>query len=168
MQERYRYAALGPLDWRPFLLDYKGDVDTVLTTNIASARSSATGWKGVSPPSTSDLNSAFVREDADLTQLSLATLEAEIDRLEKLINIDRDTTNKYSAISKKIADETVALTRLCERLADCEGAKARAESMVTERTQAYARVFDAIVAEEAVRRSLYAPLMARLDGPRVR
>ena len=91
-------------------------------------------------------------------------LDAEIARLEKLVNVDRDTANKYAALSKRISEETAALIRLKERLVDCEGAKSRALEMVKEREAAYVRVFDAIVAEESVLRDLYSPLLTRLQS----
>jgi hypothetical protein len=92
----------------------------------------------------------------------LALLEAETARLEKLVSVDRETTNKFSALSKRITEENVALIRLLERLADCEGARGRVKLLVQEREAAYTRVFDAIVGEQAVLSELYSPLMNRL------
>jgi hypothetical protein len=78
--------------------------------------------------------------------------------------VDRDTANKYAALSKRIADETATLVRLNEKLTDCQGAKARASELVKERDATYERVFDAIVSEEAVLRDLYSPLLKRLEA----
>jgi ATPase subunit of ABC transporter with duplicated ATPase domains len=94
----------------------------------------------------------------------LAILEAEIARLEKWVGADRDTTARYSAVSKRIAEETAALGRLKEKLVDCEGAMDRVRTLVQNREAAYVRVFDAVVAEQNVLIELYSPLMKRLDA----
>ena len=45
-QERHKASGLKAEEWEPFLLDYKGDVDTTLTTHIAGgARTNAKYWK---------------------------------------------------------------------------------------------------------------------------
>src|ERR1035437_5701852 len=164
MSERHHAAALKPEEWQPFLLDYKGDVDSALKTHIATVKKVAKDWKGAPPAHSDDANAALIADDADLDRQPLALLEAEIARLEKLVNVDRDTANKYAALSKRIADETAALVRLNEKLTDCQGAKARASELVKERDATYERVFDAIVSEEAVLRDLYSPLLKRLEA----
>lgn len=49
-QERHKASGLKPEEWTAFLLDYKGDVDTSLTTHLESARKDAKYWKGTPPP----------------------------------------------------------------------------------------------------------------------
>ena len=75
---------------------------------------------------------------------------------------DRESARKVAAVSKRIAEERNAITSLKERLVDCEGARGRAETLVAEREEGYIRVFDALLAEEAVLNELYAPLVRRL------
>jgi AAA domain, putative AbiEii toxin, Type IV TA system len=162
MQERHKASYLKPEEWTPFLLDYKRDVDTSLTTHLASARKGAKDWKGTSPPPATDSKVALIADDAELNRLPLALLEAEITRLERLVSVDRDAANKFSALSKRITDESAALDRLADKLADCEGAKERVKTLVQEREAAYVRVFEAILAEQAVLTELYSPLMTRL------
>jgi AAA domain, putative AbiEii toxin, Type IV TA system len=156
-QERHK-------EWTPFLLDYKGDVDTSLTTHLASARKGAKDWKGTHPAPAADPNVPLIEDNAELHRLPLALLEAEIARLEKLVSVDRDTANKFSALSKRIVEENAALDRCKEKLADCEGAMDRVKALVLERETAYVRVFDAVVAEQAVLTDLYSPLMTRLGA----
>ena len=163
MSERHKASALKPEDWQPFLLDYKGDVDTALATHLTTARKWAKEWKGRPLAAAAAPRVALIADDAKLDRQPLALLEAEIARLEKLVSVDRDTANKFAALSKRITEETVALVRVKEKLADCEGAKERVNVLVQERQAAYVRVFEAIVAEEGVLRDLYSPLMARLE-----
>ena len=162
-QERYKSTRLKPEEWARFLMDYKGDVDTSLTEHLAAASESAKSWKGSPPPPPPDPNTALIADDAPLDRLPLAQLEAEIARLEKLVSVDQQTTKRFAALSKRIAEETAALTRLREKLTDCEGAKDRAKLLVHEREAAYARVFEAIESEQAVLSNLYQPLRARLE-----
>jgi len=80
------------------------------------------------------------------------------------VSVDRDTANKFSALSKRIVEENAALDRFKEKLVDCEGAMDRVKALVLERETAYVRVFDAVVAEQAVLTDLYSPLMTRLGA----
>lgn len=164
MSERHSASALKPEEWKPFLLDYKGDVDTSIVGYLASARKGAKEWKGTRQPAPTDLSAALIPDTAQLDHQPLSLLEAEIGRLEQLVSVDKDTAKKFAALSKRISEETAALVRLKERLADCEGARDRAATLVQEREAAYERVFDAIVAEENVLRELYSPLMTRLEA----
>jgi DNA repair exonuclease SbcCD ATPase subunit len=144
-------------------MDYKGDVDTSLTEHLTAARENAKSWKGSPPPSSTDPNIALIADDAPLDRLPLATLEAEIGRLEKLVSVDQQTTKRFSALSKRITEEAAMLARLREKLVDCEGARDRVKSLVKERETAYARVFEAIESEQAVLSDLYRPLRSRLE-----
>jgi len=161
-QERHKSTGLKSDEWALFLLDYKGDVDSSLTDHLASARSSAKDWRGTPPAPSADPKVALIPADAQLDRQPLALLQAEITRLEKLVSVDRDTANKFSALSKRITEENAAIDRLKEKLADCEGAKERVKTLAREREAAYERVFDAIMAEQAVLTELYNPLMTRL------
>ncbi|NTE90099.1 TrlF family AAA-like ATPase [Agrobacterium rubi] len=161
LKERHKAAHLNDDQWKSFLLNYDGDVDTVLADRQLAAEKSMASWKG-SVPMLGPVEVPYVAETANLDQTALAPLEAEIKRLEKLIAADRETANKLGAISKRIAEETQLLQTLAERLADCEGARTRATELTMEREQGYQRVFDAILGEETVLKTLYAPLMAKL------
>ncbi len=116
IKQRHAASGLKSDDWPPFLMDFKGDVDKLLTERLAQARASVASWKGAAPLG-ADSNKALIPADANLEHQALALLEAEISRLEKLVSIDRDTTSKFTALSKKITEETNALERLKERAA---------------------------------------------------
>lgn len=160
-KERHRPAGLTDDQWQGFLLQYAGDVDAVLSASRKTLGEQAAAWRGKVPSPKTD-GSPYVADEADLQRTSLAVLEAEIARLQILVAADRDTAQKLAAVSKRIADETAALQSLKERLADCEGAAARRTLLIEAREAGYKRVFEAVLAEEAVLRELYAPLMARL------
>jgi hypothetical protein len=162
MKERHPQSLIKPDEWENFLLDYEGDVDAILTAKAKAASESVASWKGNTPREAIQDDGAFVRDDTDLTRIPLASLEAEIERLNKLVSADKLTADRFAAVNKRVSDETISLTKLRERLKDCEGAKDRATSLVSDREDGYIRVFDAIISEEIVLRELYAPLMNRL------
>lgn len=151
-------------DWSPFQMDYKGEVDEILTDRLQKAQASGASWKGKPPTPKPDLETAYLADDAELERQPLAILEAEIGRLQQLVNVDKSTAQKFAALSKKIVDETELLARLQEKLTDAEGAKARADALQADRESIYRRVFEAIAAEEGVLNDLYAPIKARLAG----
>jgi energy-coupling factor transporter ATP-binding protein EcfA2 len=162
--ETHAAAGIRGDDWKPFQMDYKGEVDQILADRLQKAQTSGASWKGKMPPPEPDLETAYLADDAELERQPLAILEAEINRLQQLVNVDKTTTQKFAALSKKIVDETELLARLQEKLTDAEGAKSRADDLQAEREAIYRRVFEAIAAEEGVLSDLYAPIKARLAG----
>lgn len=162
LKARHGESGLEAAEWALFLLKYSGDVDATVRSKKHEVEASVKSWKGTPPDAPSAETGAFLSASADLEKTPLAVLETEIQRLQKLVAADVETANKLTAISKRIAEETVSLERLKEKLIDCEGAHARALSLVSDREQGYVRVFDAVLGEERVLRDLYAPLMERL------
>ena len=160
-QARHSNSGMSGKQWAAFLLDYKGDVDADLAGFIKWVDGKIGALKGVRPPS-GDPNTPLFPDDADLSALSQAVLEAEISRLEKLVTADKETQRQYSALSTRIATETAGLQTLAAKLKDCKGARDRVRELQTEREEAYGRAFDALVAEQVVLENLYGPLMARL------
>lgn len=155
-------AHLDETSWEVFRQTYAGNVDGTLTERLAKAEKATAGWRGKEPPRKASDQEPYVADDAELKQLSLGELEAEIGRIQRLINIDTDTANRLRTITTKIGDENAALKRLKDALADCEGAAARTTQLQSDREKAYLRVFESIVAEEQVLHALYRPLMDRL------
>jgi hypothetical protein len=164
LQARHQKAGLAADHWTRFLLDYTGDVDGAVNTKALATDANIKSWRGTTPTDPLDASGAFLNQSVDPKKTPLAVLEAEISRLEKVVAIDADTARRLTAVTKRIADETIALDSLKERLQDCKGARERAEALVKERGEAYKRVFDAVVAEEQILVALYAPLMQRLKA----
>ncbi len=161
MQEKHTYARLKSEEWVPFLTDFTGDVDSVITEKLGDARTSGQSWKG-NTPEVVDPNKDLVGKDADLERQPLALLEAEIRRITALVSTDRDTAQKYSAISQKITQEQALLEGLKTSLVDYEGANDRLAILRNERDSSYSRVFEALLHEETILSELYAPIMQRL------
>ena len=164
MMERYRNIGLNDIEWNRFLLEYSGDVDGIVAAKAEEVEKNTSAWKGKKPSATDDDSGAFLAKTADPTKTPLAILEAEIERVEKLVAADKETARKVAAVSKRIAEETHALERLKEKLTDCEGAQDRAKELVADRKDGYIRVFEAVLGEERVLNELYAPLVQRLTA----
>lgn len=162
-KERHSDSGLKDRQWDPFLLDYKGDVDALLASQAKNVGDSVASWKGTAPAKLEDPNAFYIRADADLERQPLALLDAEIERIQKQVNVDRDTAARFAALTKKIAEENTALSRLIEKRTDSEGARGRAEALVQQREESYKRIFQALLDEQAVLVALYTPLMERLD-----
>ena len=163
-QERHANSHLEDEDWKDFLLDYTGNVDAQISRYIKSSSKAIKEWKGEKPIAAIDESGTFLGPNAELKRTPLAVLDAEAERLGKLVNADRQTQRRFLAISKKIVEETAALKLLREKLQDVEGAKGRTEELQEERESAYRRVFQAICEEQEVLVELYRPLMQRLSG----
>lgn len=162
-KERHVLSGLSQEQWDEFLLIYKGDVDTSLSSYVTWSDQQIAALTGPATP-TSDPNTPLFPDTADLSKLTLNTLLAEMARLEVLLSADNIIRGQYSTLSKRIAQENAALITLQSRLADAQGAGARRKELQSERDEAYGRVFQAIINEQNSLSDLYGPLMARLNA----
>ena len=162
-QARHTHSGMSAEQWAAFLMDYKGPVDTDLAGYVKWVDGKIAELKGTAPVLV-DPNTPYFPDDTDLSTLSLAVLDAEMARLEKLVSADKETQRRYSALSGSIATGTAALHALTEKLTDAQGAKDRARELQKQREEAYGRAFDALIAEQLVLEELYAPLLARLSA----
>lgn len=159
---RYQPSGIKEEEWKRFLLDYTGDVNAAIKSHQDENERKAKEWKGTPPLENPDQTVALISDDASLEKQPLALLEAEILRLQKQINVDKDTASKFAAISKRVDEETAALEKLKERLTDCEGASERIKQAQRERESAYRGVMESVAKEQGVLNDLYTPLKARL------
>ena len=160
-QARHAHSGMSDEQWAAFLLDYSGPVDDNLAGYIKWVDGKITDLKGTAP-APGNANTPFFPDDADLSTLSQAMLEAEMGRLEQLVSADKETQRRYGALSGSIATETATLQTLTDKLNDAKRAMERARELQTQRQDGYGRAFDALIAEQSVLEQLYEPLMARL------
>jgi energy-coupling factor transporter ATP-binding protein EcfA2 len=158
---RHQGGGLNTQQWNDFLLVYQGDVDSALNSYITWSDQEITKINGAPPPP-GDPNLPLIPADADLQQVQLAVLKAEMGRIEKFINADTVIQNQYQALSKKISTEKTALQTLKTRFEDAKGAAERRKGLQQERETAYGRLFDAVISEQNALTTLYAPLMEKL------
>jgi len=161
---RYQPSGIKEDEWDRFLLEYKGDVDATVKAHQDENEKRANECKGTAPPENPDPAAAFIGDDETLDRQPLALLEAEILHLQKLVSLDNDTANKFTAVSKRIDEETVALDKFKEQLTDCEGAAGRIKQAQGDRESTYRRVFETVTKEQDVLNDLYTPLRGRLGA----
>jgi len=164
LKENYSRSGLAGGDWDAFLLEYKGDVDSVLRRLLADAARNAAGWRGEPLAEITDLNIPLIEADAELEKQPLLKLEAEAARIEQLVNIDKDVTQRFRTLSSKIVAESELLKGLNEKLLDAKGAKERLDALLVEREHTYSRVFKALIAEQEVLSELYEPIRRKLEA----
>ncbi len=160
-KERHIQSGMTDAQWNDFLLDYKGNVNKALADYINwvdGQINSATG----TPVTVSHPNTPLFESTADLSTLTLHTLQTEMGRLGKLISEDQLVRDQYTALTQRIAQENSVYQQLQTRLVDAQGASGRKKELQAEREQAYGRVFQAIINEQEALTELYAPLMARI------
>ncbi len=160
---RHARSGLDDDQWSEFLLDYKGDVDKDLEGYLVWVDGQIASIRGAAVPPFPE-GQAYVADNADLSALSLSVLEAEKERLAKLMSVDITTQRQFSAISEKISQETNALNVATENLKDCRGARERIIENNQHREEAYKRSIEAIIAEENILKELYSPLLTRLEA----
>ena len=161
-QARHPKSGMTPEQWNDFLLDYTGPVDDKLRGYINWANREIADRTGAPPETTPD-GTPHIPDSANLTQVKLATLDAEIARIEGLLSADKLVRNQYSTLSKRITNETTVLQTLQTRLDDARGAADRCSALQQERYAAYERALDAIIAEEQALAELYGPMQERLQ-----
>lgn len=162
VQERHRESGISGVDWDPFLTKYSGDVDSVLRRHLESTRTTRSKLAG-EPTAEPDPNTPLVAVDTDLTKVPLAMLDAEIKRLSALVSVDKETKDRFNALTKKIAAETELLAGLKQKVADHEEADARLADLPEQREATYIKVFEAVLGEQTVLNELYAPIRAVMD-----
>ena len=148
-------------DWNKFLMDYKGNVDEVLSEHINYANERSSIWKGKMPENPEKSGESYLRQDANYSEQPLTLLEAEINRVQALVDVDKQTAGKFAIISKKIAEETATLQKLKSNLADCKGSGERIKQLTSQREHSYKEVFAALINEQNLLNELYKPLMDR-------
>ena len=123
LQARHPGSGLNAAQWDEFLLVYKGDVDKALSGYIVWVDQEIAKINGVPPPP-GDPNVPLIADGEDLATVKLATIKAEMARLEQLISADTIIRNQYTALFSRIAQENNALKILEVRLTDAQGAAA--------------------------------------------
>ena len=157
-------AQLKDDEWEVFRQTFTGNVDGTVGDRLAYANRQVQIWRGQQPAAKSDDNVSYIEDGAELKSVSLGLLEAELGRIQRLINVDTDTANRLRTITTRIGEENASLARLRDDLKDAEGSEARVKQLQADREQAHRRVFESIVAEEQVLHDLYRPLMDRLSA----
>ena len=169
-KDKFRESGLNNEQWGAFLLKFADGAEEILNDSLQEAARNLSAWKGPrageSIPSVESGHemASLIGPETDINQVSVALLSAESSRLRKLVGIDADNARKYNLLSDKIAKDEVAIAKLDRDIDDSDQAKQRIADIVQRRSEAYKKVFQAIMQEEEELRLLYAPLKYVLDA----
>jgi hypothetical protein len=155
LRREYPHAGLTDDEWTAFRPVFAGAVDDIVEEAREKAVVEITSIRGSTThvPATLDL-----LDEAILKAQTVAALRAEVERLQKLIGLDK----KRAADLDKLNAQAVALRakvkKAEEELAHADGATERSAELVAERLAHYSAYFDALLNEESELRVLYEPL----------
>jgi len=167
LQVRRSEALLAPSEWKAFEIGFIGDVDSILDNRIVEITAECKRIVGVTtiPNSGShDPTVPLIAKNAVLSDQTVATLEAELARVQQLIGIDKDNLKRFATLNDKITKSNRELARLDTLITSAKSADGRIEALTKRRGEAYAGVFQAIVDLEQELRLLYSPLSRHLSG----
>jgi hypothetical protein len=169
LQQAHPEAGLSAEHWKEFLLEFSGDVDTILDTAIKEIDGRIRTMSGpaadeitivvAAPPQTMSL----LPDGIALAQNTLSLLNKEVARLRALIGIDTENTKAFARLSEKISRDEAALAKLDRDIEVAKKSDERIKELIQSRRDSYASVFDGIIDEERELSALYAPMKARLE-----
>lgn len=170
LQQAHSEAGLTSDHWKAFLLEFSGDVDTILDTAIKAIDARIRMLSGPAHGEVSvaadapPLATSLLPDGAELSQHTLSLLNKEVARLRALIGIDTENAKAFARLSEKISRDEAALAKLDRDIEAAEKADQRIKELIQSRRNSYASVFDGIIDEEKELAALYAPLKARLEA----
>lgn len=100
----------------------------------------------------------------NLSNTTLAVLQAEEDRLRGLMALDEDKAKRHKRLSDKISETVTKISNFDRTIKESESADKEIKRLLDERNESYRGVFEGIIDEERQLRDLYSPIHSRLKG----
>jgi hypothetical protein len=166
LKQGHSESGLSDEAWKAFDVDFKGQIDQILTAQITSVGEVALKLKGSKPSENLDRRTedAYIPQHAKLEDQNYEMLSLEAERLKKLIGLDTENAKQYARLSEKILKSEASITKLTKDVVDAESAQERITKLFGERKMAYEKVFEALLSEEEELRLLYQPLRVNLQS----
>lgn len=165
LKSEYKETALDETKWEIFNVNFAGDVDTLLSleeTKVSKTISKLMGSGTINPAYTAD--SSFIDIAQELNEHTYYNLHHETERLKTVIGLDTQKGKQYAQLNSKIVKEEQELEKLKEDISDATGADERIKKLISNRRDAYQKVFIAIIEEENILKELYKPLEDNLKS----
>ncbi len=165
---RYSGAELTEAQWNTFSLSYKGDVESLLNSQLKTVHRSITANKGpatneVEENSDSSKALQYFNENVEMSGLTYSLLLKEQRRLEAFIGVDDERRRKYNDLSGKIVRAATALEKRDEDIKKAEAAPDNIKGLLEQRESTYCNLVGQIEKEAEVLAALYMPLQDRLE-----
>lgn len=164
LKELNSNAGLTDAEWNNFKVDFKGDVQSILSAKTVQLSAEIAKIKGnkLAEHQNRDASLSFLTTGQDLIAHTYEVLTQELNRLQKLIGIDTENARQFTRISERIIKTEGDLEKLNNQIVDATGAQARIDNHITVRRNSYREVFNAILIEEQQLKDLYEPLVNNL------
>lgn len=152
MQRRFVGASLSTTDWKAFEMQFRGDVDGVLKKARAAADLAIEKAVVENPQTPTD------PKVVSMQSWPLDLITSSRDAMRNTVGINAEQRKKFNQLQRTIAQQEVAMKRLEAQIQNAEGAEARRQVLIASRRDAYGKVFETLVEEQAVLERLYSPL----------
>ncbi len=166
LKSRYEEANITAADWGKFQLKYKGDVMSLLASEIQTVENQITSLKGVASALLSDeqlkTSQPFIKDGNDLSKQTHFNLKQEQRRLEILIGIDQSKQRQYHQLSERITKAESSLEERKLEISKSQKAPELIKKLLSERENTFKKLVELIEKEESLLNSLYKPLQERL------
>lgn len=159
-------SGLSAAEWEEFTPKIGQTADQLVAQKLETASKLAIEVYGVhiddQPPE--KINLTLIDEKADLLSLTVCLLQAEGDRLAKLIGVDQENAKRFAALTQKVQLAQKQLEGMKTQLKTAQRADDEIKKISVGRREAYRQVFDSFVELQAELSSLYAPLSGSLEN----
>lgn len=171
LQTTWQEADLTPVEWGSFAVQYKGDVNAILSAKLVGLSARILEQEG--PPETPSIDpsvapavvlASFLPKDIAHSKIPLRTLERELTRLTNLMGVDAANAQRLGKLSEKLSLEEGELKQRDIEIERAKAAEERIKELQERRTTSYRDLMEAIVQEESELADLYEPLAKRLKG----
>ena len=169
LKQHYSEAGLSEDQWANFTLKYKGDVKTILTTEISNKKEAINKLKGPADGEVEEQEGkakspVYIPQATNLSAQTLSLLKKEQRRLEAIIGLGNDKKQKYLELSRKINKAETALTERKKEIENAKAAPQKKEELFKRRVSTYEQLVTQIEEEEKVLAEIYKPLKERLQN----
>lgn len=153
-------------DWEIFTPVISDTADTMIQAKILEAEKAVASIYGVvvTPRSDEELSESFISQDAPLDDLPVTVLQAESDRLARLVGLDKQKAVQFQALSKRIEQNQKELEEAKKKLVSAEKAEEELKLIRAKRRETYRNVFATFVELQRELEALYAPLEEALQA----
>lgn len=159
-------SGLTDQEWLIFKPAIEPDADEIIRVATEATKKMAADLIGpaVSLPSQDNLAVPHIPATSALEDQTINLLQAESDRLAKLIGIDKQNSQRFATLSTKIQQTQKQVEQQKGQLEIAKKADVEISAIRTRRRAIYRSIFDSFVQLQHQLESLYAPLSVSLDA----
>ncbi|MBI5707269.1 MAG: AAA family ATPase [Armatimonadetes bacterium] len=168
LKQQRRDAGLKDEEWQKFTPKIGQEADKMVNGKLEAATKSSAAIFGsaIQPQPEDKLTEPMFPDEANLHSLTICQLQAESDRLAKLIGVDQQNAKRFTALTLKIQQAQKQMEGLKSQLSTALKADEETKKISLGRREVYRQVFETFVELQAELSMLYAPLTDALEAER--